>query len=386
MKKTLLKIVEKELAYFAHLTYLKFRPFVVGVTGSSGKTTVRYMIYSLVAASGKNVKSSQENLNTETGLPLAVLGYNKAPDKSIGWLWIFIKTPLIYLLTFKYPEVLVLEYAADKPGDISYLANIIPPDIAVITNFGVAHIEAFKTINKIIEEKWKLSEIATQIVICPKRVIDKVTDRITIRAKILVAGEKNTAKAENVKFNTNGTEFDLYLLGKKFSVKFPFWGAHNISNIEIASLAAASVVGDNKKVANAILALELQSGRGRRFMASKDILVIDESYNANPLSLAAALNNLKQAQSGRKVAIIGEMKEIKPISKVSHEEIARLAKQTADLVIGVGDKFEGLGLDMWYPNVEELSYKLDSILQSGDVVLVKGSHSVKLDKIVKKLE
>lgn len=386
MKKTLLKIVERELAYFARLMYLRFRPFVVGITGSSGKTTVRYMIYSLILASGKDVRSAQENLNTETGLPLAVLGIDKAPQKAIGWIWIFLKIPLVYLFTFKYPDILILEYAADKPGDIKYLINIVSPDVAVITNFGVAHIEAFKTLDKIAKEKWKLSEAASQVVVCPKQVLDKIDEADKIKAKVLVSGKKETAKAEDVKFNTNGTEFNLYLLGKKFSVKFPFWGDHNISNIEIASLAAVSVVGDNKKVAEGISKLELQAGRGRRFMAIRDILIIDESYNANPLSLAAALRNLKQAKYGRKVAIIGEMKEIEPIAIASHREIARLAKESADLVIGVGDKFEGLGLDMWYPNVEELSYKLDSILQSGDVVLIKGSHSVKLDKIIKKLE
>jgi len=386
MKKIFLKIIEKELAYFARLIYLKFRPFIIGITGSSGKTTVRYMIYNLIAASGKSVKSAQENLNTETGLPLSILGLSRAPQNAIEWVWVFIKIPFVYLFTFKYPETLILEYAADKPGDIGRLVDIASPDIAVITNFGVAHIEAFKTIDRIIEEKWKLAQEASQIIICPKQVLDKVSQKKQVRAKILSTGERNTAKAENIKYNTKGTSFDLYLLGKKFSADFSFWGDHNISNIEIASLAAASIIGDSKKIAEAILNLEPQTGRGRRFMASKDILVIDESYNANPLSLAAALNNLKQVKFGRKVAIIGEMKEIEPIARVSHEKIANLAKQTADVVIGVGDKFEGLGLDIWYPNVEELAYKLDDLLKSGDVVLVKGSHSVKLDKIIKKLE
>ena len=119
-------------------------------------------------------------------------------------------------------------------------------------------------------------------------------------------------------------------------------------------------------------------------IGKKNVLLIDESYNANPLSMAAALDNLNQAGDGHKVAIIGEMKEIGPISQKAHLEVAKKAKDAADLVVGVGDGFKDLGLDKWYQNVEELTGEIDSLIREGDIVLVKGSHAVHLEKIIER--
>ncbi len=384
MKNIFKNILEKELAYFARLTYLKFRPYVFGITGSSGKTTVRYMIAQLMRETVGNTFEAQENMNTETGLPMSVLGFKRPPIKLIIWIYIFFAVPIKYLFTFKYPKYIVLEYAADKPGDISYLCDIIPPDVAIITNIGVAHIEAFESVEKIASEKWHLAQAAKQRIICDEQTYILVKNIDIPRAEILISGQAKTAKATNIKYQSHETRFDLVLFGKGHPTSFSFWGAHNIANIEKSVLAVSTISGDIPKIVRTIRDLKPGIGRGRRMIGKKNVLLIDESYNANPLSMAAALDNLNQAGDGHKVAIIGEMKEIGPISQKAHLEVAKKAKDAADLVVGVGDGFKDLGLDKWYQNVEELTGEIDSLIKEDDIVLVKGSHAVHLEKIIER--
>lgn len=385
MKKIIKKIIEKELAYFAKLVFERFRPYVIGVTGSSGKTTVKYMIAVLCGSVEKSVFAARESMNSEYGLPMSVLGFSRAPKNLISWISVLILAPFRYIFTFKYPKYLILEYAADKPGDMEYLTNIISPDVAVITNIGVAHIEKFKTVSKIAREKWQLAQSARDTIICTKDTKEKTVALEPPLATLKIIGSQDTVKAENVKNLTNKTEFDLYVLEKKFHTGFEFLGEHNILDLEMAVLATTSVSGDIETIVKTIPRLKPQKGRGRRIIGKNDIIIIDESYNANPLSTIAALNNLRQMNIGRKVAILGEMREIGPISKASHFEVAKLAKSVADKVYGVGEGFKGAALDNWYPNVEELSKELDKILENGDVVLVKGSNAVNLEKIIDEL-
>jgi len=124
------------------------------------------------------------------------------------------------------------------------------------------------------------------------------------------------------------------------------------------------------------------SGRGKRFIGRKEIMIIDESYNANPESMLASLRNFNDIKYGRKVAILGEMKEIAPISQKSHKEISKIAKMVADVVVGVGNGFKDCKLDKWYPDVRELNGEIENIVEKGDVILFKGSRSNCLEKAI----
>jgi len=154
----------------------------------------------------------------------------------------------------------------------------------------------------------------------------------------------------------------------------------------LAVMVASKVFAADERIVGALKKLLPLTGRGERFIGRKDILVIDESYNANPASMVAALNNFDNIHLGRKVAIIGEMREIDPIKEASHQEIAKLAKQKADFVIGVGDGYRSFNLDKWYADVEQLESEVDSLLDEGDVVLVKGSQAIGLEKIIHKIK
>jgi len=386
MKNFLKKLIIRELAFCARHIYLKFRPYVIGITGSSGKTTTKYMIGQLLDSIDYDVLVSQENLNSEFGLPLAMLGSKAAPKNAFSWLYVLVSSPFKALLKYKFPKYVVLEYASDKPGDIEHLVRLVPPDLAVITNIGVAHLQAFKSTEAIAKEKWILAGAADKAIITGQ-VASKVKDLPSIKADIIEIGSPKTIQAKNIRGYKNKTKFDLEIQGQKFpEIELGMIGAHNVENLLLALMSCVKISGEARRVVKSISALKPLEGRGSKFMTSGGIIVIDESYNANPASMVAALSNLKQGGFGRKVSILGEMKELGGISEKAHVEVAKLAKSISDFTIGVGGGFKGSGFDRWYMNVNQLTKDLDTLTKKDDTILVKGSHSVGLEKIIKLLE
>ena len=380
-------LVEKELSCLARWIVGRFRPFVIGVTGSSGKTTTKYFIGELIKSVDPSVRTSSGNMNTQLGLSMAILGFSKSPDNNWKWLLIALYSPFKALMTFQYEKYLVLEYGMDTPGDMQKLIDICRPDIAVVTNITSAHIEIFKSQENIINEKWLLARAAKEAVVTDKITLDKVKNQEKLNSTLYILPSIKYAKAENVKSLSNKVELDFYLNNKKKEVEFHFFGEHNIRNLEMSAFAAYLTEADSEKITRSIGELQPLPGRGRRiYLKRSEILLLDESYNANPHSMRAALQTLNEIKYGRKVAILGEMGEIGPIAGESHREIAELAKKIADFTIGVGKQFEDLGLDIWYEDVSKLNGELGKILRKGDLVLIKGSLSNQLSKAVNYLE
>ncbi len=384
MKERVRGIIVLYLNFWAKSILKRFRPYVIGITGSSGKTTTKYFVSKLLDASGKSSYVSTSNLNTKYGLPLAVLLIDNAPSNVWGWLFILLILPFRSIMLKKYPDFLVLEYAADQPGDIKMLTELVAPDIAVITSIGVAHIEIFKSEQNIIAEKSYLLEKTKEYAIVSESVYDKINPH-NISARIVISQKVPFLKFDKIVHKTKGTELEISLGGKSYKKMFLFAGEHNLNNLRLAILACY-FAGAGVKMLNGIEDLKPLPGRGERFLSKDEIMVIDETYNANPESMLAALNNLASIKYGRKVAILGEMKEIGPISSAAHLEIAKIAKRISDVTIGVGDGFKNCELDKWYPSVRELKENFGDIIKSGDVVLVKGSRSNKLEEVIEILK
>ena len=147
------KILQNYLKFWSQKYLIRTRPKIIAITGSVGKTTTKEAIFAvLLEKFGSNVAKSEGNLNTETGVPLAILGYKKSPKNFYEWLPVLITVPFACFSRVKF-DFLVLEMAADKPGDIRYLTSFVKPYIAVVTAIGPSHLEKFGTIEKIIEEK-----------------------------------------------------------------------------------------------------------------------------------------------------------------------------------------------------------------------------------------
>lgn len=350
----------------------KFSPYVIGITGSSGKTTTREMIAHLLSLKFKVLKN-KENFNNEIGLPLTIFNLEKCY------------------------EVVVLEMAArSKIDDIKYLCSIAPPDVSVITNIGVSHIEQLGSRENIFKAKREIiynrRKNGTGILNYDDRYLKKLIKETN--KNILTFGLKNKADifAEDIETKTTGFEFTLHI--KKENLKkmvfLPLLGYHNIYNL-LSAVAVGKVLGIDldgmiEKIAN----FKIPPQRGE-VISLKRIKVLSDFYNASPPSVKSALWTLKnQIKGKRKIAVLGDMKELGKISCREHRKIGELAAQSdIDILITVGDKSRYILEEakgkikkiFHFEKNKEAGEKLKNIIKPEDVVLIKGSRSLHLEEI-----
>ena len=353
------KWTARYLFFWAGLVLAERRPRIIGVTGSVGKTTSKEAIATVLIEGARRgridtVGKSENNLNSELGLPLAILRFHQSPGNSlIGWLVVFVAVPFraIMLATIlAYPSILVLEYAADRPGDIARLVKLARPLVACITAVGPAHLERFGSIDRVLEEKGNLARASMPdgLVVLPK------DDRVAMRVKKWAPGRVVAVP---------GRGLDLAVA---------------------IAIQVGRYFGVSEKVAKKVLK-GFHSLHGRlEHKKIGSIEVIDDTYNANPLSMELALDTLtERAKRGvRRVAILGDMRELGPESPAFHEVIGRQARQQADLVIGVGELARYYLGQAWYPTSQQASQEIVGFLRPKDLVLVKGSRGIHMERIV----
>jgi len=299
-----------------------------------------------------SVFKTHQNLNNNRGLPLTVLGYRNWPTGRLDLAWRLAGAPFRALkLAFigPYPDVLVLEDAAADDSDIAWLVKVVRPSVAVVTAIGPAHLEYFRTVERIAEAKSALV-----------RGVDPAG------VAVLAAENRYTSAMDSV-------------AGARV-VKVPGRGRTLSENI---ARAVAGHFGVPAQAIEAALA-EKVVVRGRLDVHELDqVTLIDDSFNASPLSMQLGLDTLAEWRSGgRRVAILGHMAELGPDSIRYHEEIGAYAKERADVIVGVGLHAPYYGPHRWFATAEECVSQLPALLERGDVVYVKGSHSVHLVHIV----
>ena len=320
---------------------------VVGITGSTGKTSTKDLLAGMLAPQRRVVATAQ-NLNTEIGLPLTILG---APPGT---------------------EVLVLEMAMRGAGQIAELAAIAEPDVGVIVNVGPVHLELLGTIEAIAATKAEL--IAA---------LEPGGTAIVPASEPLLEPHRR-ADVRTVTFGPGG---DVSELPAGLSV--PFTSAHMRRNA-LAALAAARAVGVEPEGA---VTVALSSLRGQRIALPGDIVVVNDCYNANPMSMRAALDDLAASASGRRVAVLGDMLELGPGETGFHQDLGALATTIGvDLLVTVGPlaahigpAFAG-GAHHHVDDARAAAALLPDLLEPGDTVLVKASRRVGLEVVAQTLE
>ncbi len=319
---------------------------VVGITGSTGKTSTKDILAGMLAPARRVVATAQ-NLNTEIGLPLTVLG---APEGT---------------------EVLVLEMAMRGRGQIAELARIAEPDVGVIVNVGPVHLELLGGIEAVAETKAELV----------RELRSGATAVLPAREPLL--GPYLRDDIEIVTFGSGG---DVDVLPE--GLELPFESAHMRRNA-LAALAAARALGVEPEGA---VHVALSAMRGQRIRLEQDIVVIDDCYNANPMSMRAALDDLAETASGRRVAVLGEMRELGPDERRFHAELGVQAREAGvDLLVTVGELarhaatgFASEGVRA-AANAEEAALIVPGLLEPGDTVLVKASRGVGLEAVTEVL-
>ncbi|MFA6493362.1 MAG: UDP-N-acetylmuramoyl-tripeptide--D-alanyl-D-alanine ligase [Patescibacteria group bacterium] len=393
------KILQKYLRFWTKIYLKRAKPKIIAVTGSISKTSTKEAIFEVLKIKfGKNVRKSFGNLNNETGVPLSVFGFEKSPSKSYQWLPIILKVKIRALFGEKI-EVLVLEMAADKPGDIKYLTDFIRPDIACITSVGPAHLAAFESLEKIVQEKTDLVRALPNDGWAVLNVDDEnlkkssyggrwqtLTYAITEKADIVA---KNITTEIN-KFQSQ-TLFQVSHEELKFRAIIPtlgrVWNVYSsLAAIAVGIIFEMTPTEINEGLEN----IKTEKHRMEVKKGKKNALLIDDSYNANPLSMKAALDVLdflpKPLTGGKKIAVLGDMLEIGKTSEKEHELIGKYAKKVAQEVVAVGEHAKKYQGNKYYQKPEEAADYLLGNLQENDIILVKASRAIGLEKIVESLE
>jgi UDP-N-acetylmuramoyl-tripeptide--D-alanyl-D-alanine ligase len=333
---------------------------VLGVTGSVGKTSVKDIARALLP--GK-VHANRQNLNTEIGLPLTLL---EAPEDS---------------------DVLVLEMAMRGRGQIAELAAIAEPEVAVITNVGPVHVELLGSVEEIAAAK---AEILDDLppggtVVAPVEAAE-LEPHLKRAPKQLRFGPGGDVEALEVKVDDGVTEalVSTPLGSRRFH--FPFAEAHNLTNALAAIAAGVAFGADLAGLADRAASIGFSRFRGERLELPREIVLVNDCYNANPVSMRAALDHLATLDAPRAVAVLGEMGELGAGSPRYHREVGEHARaQGIDLLIGVGLPARDYDPDELVADPGEAAELLAAQLEPGDAVLVKGSRSAGLEAVAEQL-
>ncbi|MFA6273351.1 MAG: UDP-N-acetylmuramoyl-tripeptide--D-alanyl-D-alanine ligase [Candidatus Paceibacterota bacterium] len=417
MKTIFKKIIVAILTLEAKAVLARFKPKIVAITGSVGKTSAKDAIYAVLATKF-STRKSEKSFNSEIGAPLTILGLPNGWNNPFVWLVILVSGALC-LFQKKYPEWLVLEIGADRPNDIKKLASWIKPDVVVITRFAKipVHVEFFASPRQVIEEKMNLAralkEDGVLILNGDDDDILEAKDEILRRKIIYGFGSKVLIRAVNEKiiYATDGAapagmSFEVsvstYTIkdSEKTSlgVKIPDVLGKQIIYAALAALAVANSQDINLPgVIGALDNMATPPGRMKILRGIKNSLIIDDTYNSSPVALEEALLTLENLKcKGRKIAVLGDMLELGKHSNDEHEKAGALAGNFVDLLITVGKRAEGFttgalkaglaaGKIIRLENSREAGNYLDQNITAGDIILVKGSQGVRMEKTVEEI-
>lgn len=403
MKSFVLKIVNWKLRLLAKATLLKYDPFIIGVTGSVGKTSTKRAIYAALQATKASVRMAGGNLNSEAGLPLAILGdYTKAGGGwfYVGAIWRGFWQLLPFVNKEAYPEILVLEYGADHPNDLDYLIDIAKPDIVVITAIGElpVHAEFYESVEAIQREKSKLAEAVgvdgVSILNADDPRVMKIRGRIKSKTYTYGTNKTSDLRISDVRSSRDGLSFNINLGGVTKKVQLNgVVGAPHAYAIAAGISVGLSMNLSIDELINAVGSYEPEPGRSILIKGVNNSLIIDDSYNAAPLSVEEALHTLSDFKKQRKVVVLGDMLELGDLTKTAHIRVGHLISEVASVSYTIGDHSKethavtrGAGIDSYhFSNPESALDEIRKNIKPNDIILVKGSQSMRTEKIVKGL-
>lgn len=357
--------------YYLNLLPLKKK---IGVTGSVGKTSTRDFMY-YVASTKYKTGRNKKNYNNAHGLPLSILEFDEDT------------------------EIAVLEMGMDRPGEIKLLADIVRPDIAIITRIAEVNIEMMKNLDNILKAKMEITEYfhkdATLVVnsSCPMLKPERVSGEYNLVTVSEEAGDY--VVKEICDLGDKGIKYILNRNDKEYKIELPVAGGHNALNSAL-TIAAGELIGiDIEQAAEGLTRSEL-TGKRLKITDGNGVKVIDDTYNACEDSVKSAIDTLAAIEGDRHVAILGDILGLAERAEAGHSAVGRHAAQKkVDLLIAIGDdaKYYAKGASelmddrniMFFKSKEEFISKAESIIKKGDVILVKASRGMKMEQIVNKI-
>lgn len=410
-----MQIFNQLLANLARRAVAKSGAKIVAITGSVGKTSTRQAVAAALAPHF-SVREAHKNYNNEIGVPLAIFGADSPGRDWWGWIKLLMKA----YAAADLPQIYVLEYGADKPGDIAYLCSIARPDVAIVTAVSPVHLSNYPNFEALLEEKASIIDAVPENGLTILNADDELVKLMRGRAKspVITYGSQNRGEVlageitkHFAKNNDNSFDVDELFAETQIKITTPSeQGTLVLKNTlsdgqvsaALAAIAAATHFGIPLDSALESLSRHLHpiAGRSRLLPGIKGTLIIDDSYNAAPASTHQAIDLLASARQitpfgGRLIAALGDMAELGDRVELEHRALGRKVAQVADLFVAVGKSMNfaaeeaikegGMGRVQveWFANSEEAGRFLDGVIAKGDIILVKGSQSARMEKVVK---
>ncbi|MEY4731530.1 MAG: hypothetical protein RL681_476 [Candidatus Parcubacteria bacterium] len=404
IKDQMVFIVRWVLKVLARATIWRFRPGVIAVTGSVGKTSTKYAIGAVLAAD-RSVRVSRGNFNNELGVSLGILGDWGKIEGIFFWPKVILAGFWQLIVKSGYPELLVLEYGIDRPGDMRRLIAIAEPNVSVVTAIGdiPAHVEYFGSPEHVAREKSRIIEClepaSFAVLNGDSGIVLGLRERTRARVVTYGFGEENDVRI---------TDFENRVLnGQPVGISFRLGYAGNVVLVELDNMfgrahayaaAAGAAMGlvfalPLGKIAEALRTYHPPAGRMQCIAGPNESLFLNDAYNASPLSMQEALTTLKSLPAKRRIAVLGDMREIGTYAMEAHRALGERVAKTANILVTVGPlaKFIAEGANKAglrknyiysYDTAEEAAPKLSELIKKGDLVLMKASHAVGLEKLV----
>lgn len=352
MKTTIVHLIERYLLALAKSLLSRAKPYIIGVTGSVGKTTTRYGIYQVLKGCGLSVKQTEGNLNSDLGIAISVLGYDHSPAI---WEWPFalIAMSVNWISSItglkKFEDYYVVEMGIDRLGDMKRLLRTIRPTIGIVTWIGEGHhLEFLKDPATIADEKGLILTVLPHdgLAIVPAH--DDQTNKL-----------EKMATAPVVKIKATG-----------------------LDALPETIMAVTNHLGlDKEKVNDQLARIKQPKGRLQWLAGINNSTVLDDSYNASYPAVKLALEILAKSEGERKIAVLGDILEQGEKEAEVHTSLAKLARKQADIFVGVGKRFKETEYDQWFASPTAAAESLRESIKSGDVILVKGSQGMRMEKV-----
>ena len=406
MKTTFKKIISSILQIESRLVLWKYKPKIVAITGSVGKTSTKDALYAVISGMSY-VRKSEKSYNSEIGLPLTILGCpNGWNDPSI-WLRNVLKGLWLFVWPHKYPKWLVLEVGIGKPGDMKKTASWIKTDVVIITTIGETpvHIEFFKSRDHLVEEKSKLIKTLKKDGLLVLNADDQSVLDMKTKSKnrTITYGFKDgadvLASGDSIFYEDAGEPkgiiFRVDYRGSSLPVIIEGVFGRNHVYASLASLAFC--YGEKLNMLDAVNKLknyDVPPGRMRLLKGINDSLIIDDTYNSSPFACEFGLKTLGGVKNkGRKISVLGDMLELGRHTEEAHENIGKIAKENSDTIIVVGSRAKTIkngaiksGMDskniFEFNNSREAGDFLKTFVKKNDLLFIKGSQGVRMERAV----
>lgn len=404
------KIIARILRAESRLVLWKYKPKIVAITGSVGKTSTKDAVYAVLSKVA-HVRKSEKSYNSEIGLPLTILGIDNAWNNPGRWLKNICMGLWLFIWPHAYPEWLVLEVGVGKPGDMKKTASWLKTDAVIITAITAtpAHIEFFKNREHLIAEKAGLIKTLKQEGLLILNADDEAVLPMKKNSKYrsvtygfkdtadLVASSKNIfyEKSATGEEKPNGIIFRIDVHGNSFPICIE--GVFGINHLYAALAALAFSFGQKINMltaADALKQYEFPPGRMRLLDGSNDTLIIDDTYNSSPFACESALQTIAEVRSTRrKIAVLGDMLELGKHTQEAHKAIGKLAKEVTRYLVVVGTRAQFIKTGALEAGMDEKNIFvfddsvhagefLKSFIQKGDLILIKGSQSMRMERAV----